>query len=92
MSGLAMVSPAGFTKRRVMRSDSPMARYLSRSCSPIASRGDSVEVQQQFHTEPYADFDETNDYSFRLFPTSYADTDSVTLYHDGKLVWGTPPL
>src|SRR6185312_3407146 len=35
---------AGFTKRRVMRSDSPMARYFARSASPMASVGGSVHT------------------------------------------------
>jgi hypothetical protein len=73
--------------------DSPSA-YLEIGfpCSPITlGEGESVEVQQQFHTEPYRDFDETDDYSFRPFPTSYTDSDFVTLYHDGQLVWGLPP-
>src|SRR5690606_41378259 len=39
-----ILSPAGFWKFRVMRSDSPMARYLSRSVSPRASEGGRVHT------------------------------------------------
>jgi hypothetical protein len=60
--------------------------------SPIAlGVGESVEVQQQFHTEPYRPLDESNDYSFRAKPDSLQDWDHVTLRRDGVLVWGVPP-
>jgi hypothetical protein len=53
--------------------------------------GDSAEVHQQFHTEPYQNFDETDDYSFRIWPGEYADWDHVTLHLDDTLVWGRQP-
>jgi ABC-type branched-subunit amino acid transport system substrate-binding protein len=61
-------------------------------CSPQRlAMGESIELLQQFHIEPYLDFDETNDYSFRAGPTTFADWDRVTLHQDGTLVWGLPP-
>lgn len=53
--------------------------------------GESVEVQQNFHTSPYQDFDESNDYSFAPDFGDYRDHDKLTVYYDGRLVWGTPP-
>lgn len=55
------------------------------------ARGEYVEVQQQIHTNPYTDLDETNDYSFDATRTSYVDWPRVSIYRDGVLVWGEPP-
>jgi hypothetical protein len=79
--------------RRYVEVDGERA-YLAIGFMPGAPQlmpGESVEVQQQFHTNPYADFDESNDYSFDAARTAFADTDKVTIYQAGKRVWGTPP-
>lgn len=57
----------------------------------VLAVGESVVMQQQFHTEPYRELDESNDYSFRQSPAQLADWDHVTLHRDGELVWGRPP-
>jgi hypothetical protein len=36
-------------------------------------------------------FDEYDDYSYNPFMTSFADWDRVTLYYQGKLIWGAEP-
>jgi hypothetical protein len=59
--------------------------------SPELRPGESVEVQQQFHTSSYEDFDETDDYSFDATLTAYTDAEKVAIYQDGKRVWGAPP-
>lgn len=44
VDGLEVLQFAGFTNFSVMRSDSPIARYFSRSLSPSASDGGSVQT------------------------------------------------
>ena len=92
-SGMTTTAERSFHDASDASADNPSAYIeISFPCSRTAlGQGESVEVQQQFHTDPYRDFDETNDYSFRAVPSSYADWDRVTLYHEGKLVWGKPP-
>jgi cellulose 1,4-beta-cellobiosidase len=50
-----------------------------------------VEVQLQFHTTPYRQLDESDDYSFDPSKLQPSDSRKVTLYRDDVLVWGTPP-
>ncbi len=59
--------------------------------SPSLMPGQSVEVQQQFHTSPYEIFDESNDYSFAADAKSFTQSAKITVHHDGALAWGTPP-
>jgi hypothetical protein len=39
----------------------------------------------------WSDFDETDDYSYNAVQNSLADTTTVTLYRNGRLVWGEEP-
>jgi hypothetical protein len=59
--------------------------------APVLSPGQSVELQQQFHTKSYDDFDESDDYSFDPAQTVFADSARITVYRDDTLVWGVPP-
>ncbi len=52
-------------------------------CKPGASNNSCP-----FNPEP---FDEYDDYSYNPFMTSFADWDRVTLYYQGKLIWGAEP-
>jgi mannan endo-1,4-beta-mannosidase len=94
----AGIQPAGqaISARRTHGADpdDPMRAYVEITFpgSSIAlGVGESVEVQQQFHTEPYRPLDERNDYSFRRVPDSLQEWDHVTLRQDGVLVWGVLP-
>lgn len=59
--------------------------------SPSLAKGESVEVQQYFHTNPYQDFDERDDYSFDAMFDKFADSTKITVYQGDSLVWGEPP-
>jgi hypothetical protein len=61
------------------------------SGAPQLMPGQSVEVQQYFHTNPYETFDESDDYSFDAAKTTFSDSRKITVYRDGKRVWGEPP-
>ncbi|MCX7681753.1 MAG: cellulose binding domain-containing protein [Anaerolineae bacterium] len=52
---------------------------------------DSGEIQVRIQTVDTATFNETNDYSYDVSKTTYADWDRVTLYYNGTLVWGVEP-
>jgi endoglucanase len=59
--------------------------------SPSLQPGQSVEVQQYFHTNPYLEFDETDDYSFDATFSAFKDAPKITVYDADAFVWGEPP-
>jgi hypothetical protein len=59
--------------------------------APTLALSEDVEVHQQFHTTPYKDFDESDDYSFERRRATFADSQKITVYQDETLVWGIPP-
>lgn len=56
--------------------------------APGASTG---EIQNRFNKNDWSKYDETNDYSYIGSDTSYTVSTKVTVYYQGKLVWGTEP-
>jgi hypothetical protein len=59
------------------------------SLAPGQSTG---EIQTRVHHENWSNFDTTETYSFISDPSFvYKDTQTVTLYVNGVLVWGTEP-
>ncbi|MDZ7771878.1 MAG: cellulose binding domain-containing protein [Balneolaceae bacterium] len=48
-------------------------------------------IQQRIHDDGFANYDQTNDYSYDATKTSYTEHDKITIYYKGSLVWGTPP-
>ena len=58
----------------------------------IAPGQSSGEIQTRIHHENYSEFDTTLTYSFISDPSFvYKDTQTVTLYLNGVLVWGVEP-
>jgi len=56
--------------------------------------GALVEVMGAIHHTNWSTYNETNDYSWRASDVSastFFDTDLVTIYQNGYLVWGTEP-
>lgn len=53
--------------------------------------GGSVTVQTRIAKSDWSDYNQTNDYSFRLSGTTYEDWVKVTGYISGALQWGTEP-
>lgn len=65
---------------------------LSFSGASIPAGGNTGEIQVRFHDSGYqVMFTQTNDYSFDAAATQYADSDKVTVYRNGTLVWGVEP-
>jgi hypothetical protein len=52
--------------------------------------GESTEVRLRFNWNNWANFTETNDYSY-LATTTYTDTTKVTVYRSGQEIWGLEP-
>jgi ABC-type branched-subunit amino acid transport system substrate-binding protein len=68
--------------------------YLEIYFNPGAAQlslGESVEIQMQFHTTPYRELDERDDYSYAPTKSAPSNSHKVTLYRGDTLVWGTPP-
>lgn len=57
----------------------------------LAAGGDSGPVQARFHYINWANYDETDDYSYNMDYSSFQEWDKVTLYCNGVLAWGTEP-
>jgi len=51
----------------------------------------SGEIQLRLAKHDWMPFDQANDYSFDAGRTAFADTARITLYRNGKLIWGTEP-
>ncbi|HKE15699.1 MAG TPA: glycoside hydrolase family 6 protein [Kofleriaceae bacterium] len=49
------------------------------------------EIQLRVSKDNWSNYNEANDYSFDASKTSFADSNRVTLYQGGTLVWGVPP-
>jgi hypothetical protein len=66
---------------------------LSFTGGVIPAGGGTGEIQVRFHDSNYQGmFTQTNDYSFGVASTQYADWNNVTVYRNGTLVWGVEPL
>ena|SRR5215471_750768 len=58
----------------------------------IAPGGFTNEIQTRIHHAAYSNFNTTETYSFISDPSFvYKDTQTVTLYLNGTLIWGTEP-
>ncbi|HEX5121506.1 MAG TPA: cellulose binding domain-containing protein [Pseudonocardiaceae bacterium] len=58
----------------------------------IAAGQSSGEIQTRMHHVAFSDFNTTDSYSFISDPSFvYQDTQTVTLYVNGVLVWGVEP-
>ncbi|TDN38862.1 cellulose binding domain-containing protein [Hymenobacter sp. UV11] len=57
----------------------------------LAAGGTSGEIRSRFNNLAYGDLNETDDYSYRPNAGAYALNDHITLYRNGRLVYGTEP-
>jgi hypothetical protein len=58
----------------------------------VAAGQSSGEIQTRVHHVNWSNFNTTGSYSFISDPSFvYKDTQSVTLYQNGTLIWGTEP-
>ncbi|MGE5618999.1 MAG: cellulase family glycosylhydrolase [Sphingomonadaceae bacterium] len=55
---------------------------------PYGSTGD---ILLRIHASDWSQFDQANDHSFWPEATGYRVSDRITVYEDGKLVWGREP-
>lgn len=94
----AQVGCANVTARFVTL-PSPVAKantYLeigfTAAAGSIAPGQGSGEIQTRIHHVNWSEFDTTDTYSFISDPSFvYEDTQTVTLYENGVLVWGVEP-
>ncbi len=57
----------------------------------VEAGGDTGEMKLQFHSDSWANYDESDDFSYAAGQTSWADATNVALYRNGVLLWGTSP-
>src|SRR5207244_740482 len=58
------------------------------SLAPGAQTGD---IQLRINKNDWSLFDQTNDYSFDVTKTTFADWTKATMYRSGTLIWGIGP-
>ncbi|QNH63384.1 LamG-like jellyroll fold domain-containing protein [Hymenobacter sediminicola] len=56
----------------------------------LAAGGNSGAINSRFANQDWADLNEADDYSYQNAP-AYTSNEHVTLYRNGRLVWGTEP-
>ena len=62
------------------------------SAGSVAAAQNSGEIQTRIHHVNWSNFNTTETYSFISDPSFvYKDTQTVTLYQNGSLIWGTEP-
>lgn len=57
----------------------------------IEAGSDSGEIQIRLAKDDWSNFDQSGDYSYDAAKTDFAETPRVTLYRNGKLIWGAEP-
>ena len=67
---------------------------FSANIAPIESGGDSGPIQLRIAKQDWTKYDETNDHSFGggAAGADFQEFTRITLYHQGKLVWGEEPM
>jgi endoglucanase len=63
---------------------------FDQNAGPVPAYGSTGDIILRFHKSDWSTYDQTNDYSFGAETVARA-WDRVTLYRDGKLVWGSEP-
>ncbi len=63
---------------------------FDRSSGNLVSGGNSGVIQSRFANTDWANFNETDDYSY-VNNKDYANNGHITLYRNGQLVWGAEP-
>lgn len=61
--------------------------FKNGTLSPGSSTG---EIQIRLHNDDWSNYAQSGDYSF-LNSNTFKDTKKITLYENGKLIWGTEP-
>ena len=51
----------------------------------------SGDILIRIHASDWSEYDQTNDYSFWPEASGYRSSDRITVYLDGKLIWGREP-
>ena len=76
----------------VTRANTYLEIGFTAAAGSMAPGQSSGEIQTRIHHANYSNFITTDTYSFISDPSFvYADTQTVTLYLDGVLVWGVEP-
>ncbi|MDQ1294037.1 MAG: endoglucanase, partial [Actinomycetota bacterium] len=70
-------------------------RYLELGFTSAAGTlkvgGTTGPIQSRLHRSDHGTMSQSNDYSFRAAATSLTDSPKITVYYQGKLIYGTPP-
>jgi autotransporter-associated beta strand protein len=57
----------------------------------LSAGGNTGSIQSRFTNQDWANFNESDDYSYQNNTSNYAVNNHITLYRNGMLIWGTEP-
>jgi hypothetical protein len=73
------------------QADSYLEITFGESVGELAAGSSTGEIKIRFAHQDWSDYNQENDYSFDASKNSFADWKRVTVYRNGKLIWGTEP-
>jgi endoglucanase len=64
---------------------------FSENAGSLAPNANTGEIQNRFNKNDWSNFNQANDYSYNPHDITFTLTTKVTVYYQGKLVWGNEP-
>jgi hypothetical protein len=65
--------------------------YTFDAMGQLAGGSSSGEIRSRFNNQAYGDLNENGDWSYRYNSWNYAPNNRITVYRNGRLVYGTEP-
>jgi hypothetical protein len=65
--------------------------YTFDAMGQLAGGSNSGEIRSRFNNQAYGDLNENGDWSYRYNSWNYAPNNRITVYRNGRLVYGTEP-
>jgi hypothetical protein len=73
------------------RADHYLEIGFTEGAGPLAPASETGEIQARCQKADFSPYQEADDYSFDPAATAFSETQRVTLYRQGVLVWGVEP-
>ncbi|AEM74912.1 glycoside hydrolase family 9 protein [Caldicellulosiruptor acetigenus] len=78
-------------RKAVAKADHYLEIGFTNNAGKLQPGKDSGDIQLRFNKSNWGNYDQSNDWSWVQSMTSYGENKKITLYIDGKLVWGQEP-
>lgn len=71
--------------------DEYLELHFSAGAGSLAAGASTGQIEARVYGNGYPQMNQANDYSFTPADTAFTDSQTVTLYQSGTLIWGTEP-